>query len=228
MFCQVGLLSIQGQVSYRIGHYDKMPLTGEAPIVNHNDKEPAAQKAGMDVALLKDLIERSQEGDTQALEALYKKYKRPLFNLAYRHTYNTEVAEDLLQDIFVKIFTNLQGLQNAETFNGWVYRIALNTCYSYLRSMRSKHKKTVSLSEVERVIQTDHNGVQERVMKRPLDEAIQSLPKGLRSVFLLHDVQGFKHEEIAKMLGCSAGTSKSQLFKARMKIRAYLKDKGIL
>lgn len=228
MYCQVALTPVLDQVSYRIGRYAKMLLTGENFVVSQREKEPAAEKGQIYAPVLKDLIERSQEGDTQAINALYEQYKRPLFNLIYRHTYNYEVAEDLLQDSFVKIFTRLESLQNYETFNGWAYRIALNTCYSYLRSKKSKLRDTIPLDEAKRIVNADSRDVQEKEIRKPLDEAIESLPQGLKSVFLLHDVQGFKHEEIAQMLGCSTGTSKSQLFKARMKIRVYLKDKNAL
>ena len=228
MCYQVALSPILYQVSYGIGRYAKMPLTGEYFVGDQHEREPAAKSGQIDPQLLKDLIERSQDGDTKAIEALYEQYKRPFFNLAYRHTYNYEVAEDLLQDIFVKIFTHLESLKNIETFNGWAYRIALNTCYSYLRSKKGKLRDAIPLNEVERAVKADNHDVQERMMKRPLEEAIESLPQGLKSIFFLHDVQGFKHEEIAQILGCSTGTSKSQLFKARMKIRAYLKEKKAL
>jgi RNA polymerase sigma-70 factor (ECF subfamily) len=228
MYYQVALTPVLGQVSFRIGRYAKMPLTGGNFVLSQREKESAAGKGKIDVLVLKDLIERSQEGDTLAISALYEQYKRPLFSLIYRHTYNYEAAEDLLQDIFVKIFTHLGSLQNYEMFNGWAYRIALNTCYSYLRSKKSKLRDALPLDEAKRVVNEDRHGVQEKEMRKPLDEAIESLPRGLKSVFLLHDVQGFKHEEIARTLGCSTGTSKSQLFKARMRIRAYLKDKNAL
>ncbi len=176
----------------------------------------------------KDLIRRSRDGDTQAMEALYEQYKRPLFNLVYRHTYNLEVAEDLIQEIFLKIFTHLQDVHNEDTFKGWVFRIALNTCYGYLRGKMSQIQKTVPLSEVERKLKGESHEPHERMIEKPLNEAIQALPTRLKSTFLLHDVQGFKHEEIAQILGCKVGTSKSHLFKARMKIRDYLKNKQIL
>jgi RNA polymerase sigma-70 factor (ECF subfamily) len=196
-----------------------MRLTGEDFMVKQRQKE---------AIFLKDLIERSQEGDTQAMEALYKQYKQSFFSLIYRHTYNFEMAEDLLQDIFVKIFTNLGNLRKVETFNSWAYRITLNTCYSYLRSKKGKLREVLPLDEVRSAVKGDSGEAEERVIKKPLDEAIESLPQGFKSVFLLHDVQGFKHKEIAQILKCSSGTSKSQLFKARMKIRAYLRDKKAL
>ena len=174
------------------------------------------------------LIKRTQQGETEAMEKLYDIYKRPLFNLIYRHTYNFAVAEDLLQDIFIKIFTHIKDIQAEGTFKGWVYRITLNTCYSYLRQNKNKLKKTVALEGVKHTLKQEDVLPQDRSLRIPLEEAIKTLPPRLRSVFLLHDVQGFKHEEISQVLGCAVGTSKSQLFKARLKIRNYLKNKQII
>ncbi len=174
------------------------------------------------------LIKRSQQGEIEAMEKLYDMYRKPLFNLIYRHTYNFAVAEDLLQDIFIKIFTNIQDIKVEGTFRGWVYRIALNTCYSYLRQNKSKLQKTVALEGVEHTLKQDEPLLKDRSLRRPLEEAIKILPPRLKSVFLLHDVQGFKHEEISQVLGCAVGTSKSQLFKARLKLRNHLKDKQII
>jgi RNA polymerase sigma-70 factor (ECF subfamily) len=182
----------------------------------------------MNSSLLEDLIKRSQEGDTVAMEAIYERYKQPIFNLIYRYTYNVTVAEDLLQDIFLKIFTHLKDVQKVESFVGWLYRIAINTCYSYLRSIKGGLQKTIPLEDVERKIDNDASDTPDSVLKKPLDDAIQHLPPKLKSVFLLHEVQGYKHGEIARMLGCTVGTSKSQLFKARMKLRQFLKNKQLV
>jgi RNA polymerase sigma-70 factor (ECF subfamily) len=176
---------------------------------------------------LADLIDRGKAGNALALEAIYGRYKTALFNLAFRYTYNRAVAEDLLQEIFIKIFTHLDDVKTAETFTGWVYKIALNTCYSYLRGKRVEIEKSVPLAEVEGVLHDGANGAGSRDLRRPLDEAIGALPLKLKEIFLLHDVQGFKHEEIARMLGLAVGTSKSQLFKARIRVRDFLKKKGI-
>ena len=196
--------------------------------MNQGEKEPENAIGFSDSAVLHDLIKRSRQGDTQAMEAIYERYKQPIYNLAYRYTYNVAVAEDLLQDIFLKIFTHLNDLQQEETFVAWLYRIAINTCYSYLRSMKGRLKKTISLNELEGKIDNQASDAASKTLKKPLNDAIKSLPPRLKSIFLLHDVQGFKHWEIARMLGCSMGTSKSQLFKARMKIRHYLKNKQLL
>ncbi len=172
--------------------------------------------------VLADLIRRSQAGDGQAMEALYYRYKTALFNMAYRYTYDRATAEDLLQEIFIKVFTHIEDVRRTETFTGWIYRIALNTCYSHLRGKKIELQKNVPLADVEGALHAPGESESSNDVRRPLDEAIARLPVKLKEIFLLHDVQGFKHEEIARMLGLSVGTSKSQLFKARLKLRDFL------
>lgn len=181
-----------------------------------------------DKARLADLIARGRTGDLEAMAALYEMFKRPVFGLELRHTMNREVAEDLLQDVFVKVFTHLHEVRDAETFPGWVFRIALNTCYSYLRQKKAQAGRDVPLSAVEARVFDDSPDAVEKDLKGPLEKAIRSLPAGLRSIFVLHDVQGYKHEEIARLMKCSVGTSKSQLFKARMKLRTMLRARKIV
>ena len=180
-----------------------------------------------DTAALERLLERSRSGDERAMESIYEMFKTRVFHLAYRHTYNPVIAEDLLQDVFLKVFTHLGKVKAAETFPAWVYRVALNTCYSYLRGKKLTSGRTVPLSEIEGKLDEAVYDTHEKEIGKPIDDAIRVLPPRLRSVFVLHDVEGFKHGEIARMLGCSVGTSKSQLFKARLKVRGLLKDKGV-
>lgn len=174
---------------------------------------------------LDDLIARGRDGDALALEAIYYRYKTALFNMAYRYTYDRSTAEDLLQEIFIKVFTHLGDIRTTQTFTGWVYRIALNTCYSHLRGKRIELQKNVPLAEVEGALYEVQENSSVRDVRKPLDDAIAGLPRKLKEIFLLHDVQGFKHGEIARMLGLSVGTSKSQLFKARQRIREFLKER---
>ncbi len=173
------------------------------------------------------LLERGKAGDTGAMETLYTRFKVSFFNLARRYANDRATAEDLLQDIFVKIFTHLRDVKSAAMFPAWAYRVALNSCYSHLRGKRTETERTIPLEAVERVIPSDGEKGVESDLRRPLEEAITRLPGRLRTIFILHDVQGFKHEEIAGLLRLSAGTSKSQLFKARLKIRAFLKARCI-
>jgi RNA polymerase sigma-70 factor (ECF subfamily) len=175
-----------------------------------------------------ELIRRGKQGDPGAFEEIYERFKAPLFGLAVRHTGDRAAAEDILQDTFIKILTHLGDVQSEETFPAWVYRIAINTCYSHLRGRKTRDNRTVALSQVEGRPEGAIYDAHETSLSGPLEEAIARLPEKLRLVFLLHDVQGFKHAEIGAMLGVSAGTSKSQLFKARSKVRRFLKvEKGL-
>ncbi len=204
----------------------RMEQKEERTFLTQEEKKSVFATDLKDPSVLKDLIVRSREGDIQAMEAIYERFNRSIFNLVYRYTYNREIAEDLLQDIFIKIFARLQDLRTDDTFVGWLYRIAINTCYSYLR--KNTLQRTLPLNELEGRINGHTYESGDRMMKKSLDDAIQSLTGKLKTIFLLHDVQGFKHREIALMLDCAVGTSKSQLFKARVKIRKYLKSKQAL
>jgi len=225
MFYPVVKITNEARSGISVTHSATMELNAGSRVMTEEERDLANGTALSDSFFLKDLIKRGREGDIQALEAIYKQFNRPLFNLVYRYTYNREIAEDLLQDIFIKVFSHLQDIRNEETFVGWIYRIAINTCYSYLRRKKSQLQRTIPLNEVEGTIEGKTNESGDQIMKKSLDDAVKILPDKMKSIFLLHDVQGFKHKEIARMLGCSMGTSKSQLFKARMKIRESLKNK---
>lgn len=172
-----------------------------------------------DKDFLFDVIKRCQDGDKKAMEMVYINYRTPLFNLAYRFSGNYSSAEDLLQDIFIKIFTKINRLRSLEAFNSWLYCIAINTCMSFAR--KKGKAKEVSLDEMDN---TPHSQYDKNSVKGELEYAIQILSPKQKSIFLLHDVQGYTHIEIAEMMKSTEGTSKSQLFKARMKIRNHLRS----
>jgi RNA polymerase sigma-70 factor, ECF subfamily len=200
---------------------------GDNAAMRHSRGDNQVRTSSIEEDGLAELIDRGKTGETAALEEIYRRFKTALFNLAFRYSRDRASAEDLLQEIFIKVFTHLDNVKNPDTFAGWVFRIGLNTCYSHLRSRRSEMEKGVPLENIEGTI----NGAAEenpaRDARRPLDDGIALLPEKLREIFLLHDVQGFKHEEIARLLGLSVGTSKSQLFKARLRMRAYLSERGV-
>jgi RNA polymerase sigma-70 factor, ECF subfamily len=180
-----------------------------------------------DVAVLADLLERGKAGDERALETLYEMNKARIYRLAFRHTYNPVIAEDLLQDTFLKVFAHLDDVRDPATFPAWLYRVALNTCFSYLRGKKLRAETMVPLSEIEGRLEEATYDVHEKDLRGPIESATNALPAKLRRIFILHDIEGFKHGEISRLLGCSVGTSKSQLFKARMKVRSVLKSRGI-
>jgi RNA polymerase sigma-70 factor (ECF subfamily) len=209
------------------GDYAGVRKAWLAPGVMSQDTRKEPVWGTSDKARLADLVSRGRQGDLMAMESLYEMFKRPVLGLAYRHTMNSAAAEDLLQDIFLKVFSHLGDVRDADTFPAWVFRIALNTCYSYLRQKKAKGDQDISLSEIEETVVIESFQPAVRDLKEPLEKAIQSLPPRLKSVFVLHDVEGYKHEEISRLLGCTVGTSKSQLFKARMKLRAFLRARNI-
>jgi RNA polymerase sigma-70 factor (ECF subfamily) len=194
------------------------------PIMDKGEKDRGWRKE-LSEQELKRMVQKCREGDPRAMEALYENFKTSLFNLALRYTYNYAAAEDVIQDVFIKVFTNLHTLDDDKAFVGWLYRIAVNTCFSYLRSHKKFRQRTIPLEDIQGVYADSGPSETERAENRFLEESIQILPPRLKSVFLLHDVQGFKHLEVAQILRCSVGTSKSQLFKARKKIRKYLEIK---
>jgi RNA polymerase sigma-70 factor (ECF subfamily) len=206
----------------------QIPFCEAFPLMEPDEKEDGISSGLLSLSSLSSLLKRSKEGDHRAMEAIYENFKGAVYSLACRYTGDRTAAEDILQDTFIKVFTHLDDIRKEETFPAWLYRIALNTCYSYMRSRKSRDVRTVALSEVEGKAEEAARNGHEESLRIPLNEAIRELPQKLRMVFLLHDVQGFKHEEIGKVLGCTTGTSKSQLFKARLKIREFLKTKKAL
>jgi RNA polymerase sigma-70 factor (ECF subfamily) len=176
---------------------------------------------------LSELVRRGVQGDERALEGIYDRFKYPVFNLAYRYTGDAAAAEDLLQDVFLTAFTRLGDLNEAASFQSWLFKIAVNSCLGHLRSRKAERRSSVSLSEIEDVAAAVSVREPAHTLCRSLEQAVQALPERLKMVFLLHDVEGFKHEEIAGILRCSVGTSKSHLFKARVRLRDRLAKAGV-
>jgi RNA polymerase sigma-70 factor (ECF subfamily) len=218
------LLAVQGQFGDN-GFHAEYESFLEAALDMERMRREGPVWGTADKARLEDLVARGRGGELAAMESIYEMFKGPVFGLVYRYAQNRAAAEDLLQDVFLKVFSHMRSVRDAATFPGWVFRIALNTAYSYLRQKRIQTEKLVPLGDVEGRVEEPGTDPVEKDLQGPLEQAIQALAPRLRSVFVLHDVQGFKHEEIAKTLGCAVGTSKSQLFKARIKVREYLRTR---
>lgn len=176
---------------------------------------------------LTELISQARSGNLEAFEKLYNLFKNRVYGLAFNLTRNHQVSEDLTQEIFLKIFSALNDIDRPELFPAWVYRISLNTCYSWLRREKTGDEK------IEEMVPAGETPVEHSFdsrtddLTRAVQEALNRLPEKLRTVFLLHEVEGLTHEEIAETLGCQVGTSKSQLFKARMKLRKMLEKQKL-
>ncbi|MDH7493654.1 MAG: RNA polymerase sigma factor [Candidatus Saccharicenans sp.] len=177
---------------------------------------------------LAELIRRSGSGQLEAFEQLYHLYKKKVYGLAYNLTRDHQTAEDLVQDIFLKVFAAIKDIDQPELFPAWVYRVALNTCYSHLRREKTYGEKLEILAPVDEGQADEAFDSRSDDLWRAVNQALARLPEKLRTVFLLHEVDGLTHEEIATVLGCQPGTSKSQLFKARMKLRKILKKQKLL
>lgn len=200
--------------------YDKIEENKKGRPMNNISNNP--------ISIPGDLIKRCREGEHLAMEQVYERLKSPFFGVVFRYTRDRAAAEDILQDIFIKIFTNLDNLHNDDAFIGWAYRIAVNTGLSHVRRNKMLLRKSVPLNEVNYSLGDSEAEGREDLLKMSLEKALGDLTAKLKSIFILHDVQGFKHHEIAQIMGCSVGTSKSQLFKARKKIRKFLQKEKIL
>lgn len=164
-----------------------------------------------------DVIEACIRGERHAQYALYDHYKDYVFSLACRMNQNVQDAEDVTQKIFIRIFEKIGTYKGEAAFSSWLYRIAANLCINHYRSNRTRKSKTGP------ELDTNLTGVNgTNTMGPHLEKAVSALPPGYRMVFLLHDVQGFNHAEVAEMMDISEGTSKSQLHKARKELRVRL------
>ena len=178
-----------------------------------------------------DAIEKAKQGDAEAFQALYDRHKRRVYSLCLRMTANTAEAEDLTQEAFLQLYRKIATFRGESAFSTWLHRLSVNVVLMHLRK---KGLPVVSLEETtqggageEETLRKDF-GAEDVALAGSIDrlqlqKAVDSLPPGYRTIFVLHDVQGYEHNEIASIVGCSIGNSKSQLHKARMKLRDLLK-----
>jgi RNA polymerase sigma-70 factor, ECF subfamily len=169
-----------------------------------------------------DLAGKIRAGDSRAFEELYQQHAARLYNLAYRMADSKADAEDLLQDIFLIAYRKMASFRGESSLGTWLYRLAMNHCLDVLRSRQARMgHQTDSLDEESAPVPTAAPTLG-AVSRIDLERAISRLPHACRAAFLLHDVEGFGHQEVGSILGISEGTSKSQVHKARLRIRAYL------
>jgi RNA polymerase sigma-70 factor, ECF subfamily len=169
-----------------------------------------------------DLVARCQGGDVDAFAELYTRYSSRIFTLAARMSGSPQTGEDLLQEIFLQAYRKIGSFKGDSAVGTWLYRLALNHCLDFVRSRQAKMEKATDALEVDGHAPVAMATRESPVERIDLERAVQQLPVGCREVFVLHDVEGYEHKEIAAMLGIAEGTSKSQVFKARMKLRALL------
>jgi RNA polymerase sigma-70 factor (ECF subfamily) len=171
-----------------------------------------------------ELAQRCRHGDAAAFEEVYRAHASRLYSLLVRMAGSADEAEDLLQDVFLTAHRKLGSFRGDSALGTWLYRLAVNHCLDYLRGRRAKMARvTASLDDDEAVEPAAARPrLGEAISRIDLERAIAQLPDGCRTAFVLHDVEGFEHHEIGELLGISEGTSKSQVHKARVKLRAML------
>ena len=176
-----------------------------------------------------ELIEKAKLGDAHAFQALYEKHKRRVYSLCLRMTANTAEAEDLTQEAFLQLYRKIATFRGESAFSTWLHRLSVNVVLMHLRK---KSLPVVSLEETtqggdedtpKKDFGADDLALAGSIDRLQLQKAVDDLPPGYRTIFVLHDVEGYEHNEIASIVGCSIGNSKSQLHKARMKLRDLLK-----
>src|SRR5689334_5057470 len=211
------------------------PDNEAATMPHQNDQRPYKGKltqakkviaSGMTEA---EAIDRAKAGDAESFEGLYGLHKRRVYSLCLRMTGNTAEAEDLTQEAFLQLYRKIATFRGESAFSTWLHRLAVNVVLMHLRK---KGLPEISLDEA---LEPQHEdgpkkdiGARDNVLAGSIDRvnlerAIESLPPGYRIIFVLHDIEGYEHNEIAEIMGCSIGNSKSQLHKARMKLRDLLK-----
>ena len=176
-------------------------------------------------------MRRAQQGDAGAFEQIYRLHSRMVYNLCRRMVRNLAEAEDLTQEVFLHLFRKIHMFRGESAFSTWLYRMSVNIVLMRFR------KKTLAQTSLDAAVHPEEgprtpldelglpdltlNGIIDRIT---LQTAINELAPGYRTTFILHDIQGYRHEEIAEILGCSVGNSKSQVHKARMRLRERLRD----
>lgn len=175
------------------------------------------------------LVARCRQGDLGAFEELYKAHAGKLYSLVLRMVGNAADADDLLQEIFLSAHRKLESFRGDSALGTWLYRLATNQCLDFLRSRATKAGQvTDALDDEPHLPDGSSRGLAEQtVAKMDLERAVAQLPPGCRAAFLLHDVQGMEHGEVADALGIAEGTSKSQVHKARLRLRALLSARRV-
>ena len=175
-----------------------------------------------------ELAQASAGGDMLAFQELYERHNRRVYSLCLRMTTNTAEAEDLTQEVFIQLFRKIGSFRGESAFTTWLHRLTVNQVLMHFRKRGVRLEQTTDGGDVPvQIVKGTENPNHMPVVDRiALDKAIAQLPPGYRTVFTLHDIEGHEHEEIARMMKISVGTSKSQLHKARMKLRGLLRQQN--
>ncbi|HWS88055.1 MAG TPA: RNA polymerase sigma factor [Pyrinomonadaceae bacterium] len=170
------------------------------------------------------LAQSAARGDMQAFEELFRKHRRLVYSLCLRMTQDVAEAEDVTQEVFVLLFRKIGGFRGEANFTTWLHRLTVNQVLMRFRKNKSRREDSLEDENVQphESVRPSSPKASQMIDRMTLESAIAKLPPGYRAAFILHDIEGYEHEEVARILGCAVGTSKSQLHKARTKLRKLL------
>jgi RNA polymerase sigma-70 factor, ECF subfamily len=188
-----------------------MTRTRPGPVKLRQDLSPKSDSDAVDATL-------AASGDAHAFERLYRGHIARIHSLA-RRMLSEDEADEAAQDVFVRAWEKLATFRGEAAFGTWLHRLAINVILARRESLGTRRKRYIEGDAALETLPARRPGPE---MAMDFEAAMQRLPDGAREVFVLHDVQGYRHEEIAKMLGLATGTSKSQLHRARMALRQHL------
>jgi RNA polymerase sigma-70 factor (ECF subfamily) len=174
-----------------------------------------------------DLVDRCRRGELGAFEELYRAHSGRLFSLAVRMLGNPADAEDQLQEIFLSAHRKLESFRGESALGTWLYRLAMNQLLDHVRSRAARTGQlTDGLDDATVLADAGGHKLADRAIDRiDLERALAELPDGCRAAFVLHDVEGLEHKEVSEVLGIAEGTSKSQVHKARLRLRGLLRER---
>jgi RNA polymerase sigma-70 factor (ECF subfamily) len=172
----------------------------------------------------KELVRRSKEDDEEAFAALVEMYKRKVYHLAFSLTHDEHTADDLAQEVFIKVYLALKKFKGQSEFGTWLYRIAVNHCRDFLR--KTNRFRFLSYENIRETGSAQEDGIlieererEEEQRRAAVHKFIRKLPEKYRVILSLRDIQGFSYDEIGKILNLSPGTVDSRLFRARKMLR---------
>jgi len=201
------------------------------------DTSTTMTEAGTAQADISELVRNAKEGDDEAFGMLVEQYQDRIYGYVFRMLHDSDEAEDVAQEVFIRAYQNLAGFREAASFPTWLYRIATNLAIDAARARKSRRTNSFSLDEpvetdegeMQRQLPADMPGpvdlVESSELQRTVAEAIAQLSAKLRTVITLYDIEGLSYKEIAEVLGCPVGTVKSRLFNARNQLRDKLEEK---
>jgi RNA polymerase sigma-70 factor, ECF subfamily len=175
-----------------------------------------------------ELAKKAAGGDGPAFEELYRRHYRRVYALTLRMMGNPTEAEDMTQEVFLQLFNKIGMFRGESAFTTWLHRMTVNQVLMHFRkkSTRSELLTEEGETPIQIVKGTEKPGTMPVIDRISLEKALQQLPTGYRTVFVLHDIEGYEHYEISEMLGIAEGTSKSQLHKARLKLRQLIRQQA--